>query len=255
MAGQYDFGQSDIGQIKNEIANKLKLKDGEITFEGKKIIITMKGEPGKTPQKNVDYHDGAPGKTPQKDVDYFDGKPGKTPDHQWDGTKIRFQNPDSTWGQWVDLKGKGGDPAYIPKKGVDYFDGEPGKTPKKGVDYHDGEPGKTPQKDVDYFDGKPGKTPNHQWEGTKIRFQNPDSTWGQWVDLKGMKGDPGVTPKKGKDYFDGEPGKTPIKGIDYRDGEDTRIPDAVTIAVLTDVELVDGILSKEFQHVKIYLSD
>lgn len=33
---------------------------------------------------------------------------GPMPDHQWDGTKLRIQNPDGTWGPWVDLKGQPG---------------------------------------------------------------------------------------------------------------------------------------------------
>lgn len=248
----YDFGHSDVEQIKNEIAKRLKLKAGKIVFDGKKLIITLKGEPGKTPKKGVDYDDGEPGKTPQKGEDYFDGEAGKPPAHQWDGTKIRFQNPDKTWGQWVDLKGKGGDEGYTPVKGVDYRDGEDGETPVKGVDYKDGEPGKTPKKHADYFDGKPGKPPGHEWDGTKLRFQNPDGTWGPWVDLKGKGGDKGYTPKKGVDYDDGEPGKTPVKGEDYRDGEDAKLPESVTMTVITDVKLIDGNLSVKRQDVKFY---
>lgn len=49
----------------------------------------LKGEPGYTPQKGIDYFDGEPGYTPRKGVDYFDG--------------------------------------YTPIKGIDYFDGEPGE--------------------------------------------------------------------------------------------------------------------------------
>lgn len=37
--------------------------------------------------------------------------------------------------------------------------------------------------------GKAGKPPAHEWDDTKLRFENPDGTWGDWVDLKG---DPGV---------------------------------------------------------------
>lgn len=36
------------------------------------------------------------------------GSKGDKPKHQWDGTKIRFENSDGSWGQWVDLKGSGG---------------------------------------------------------------------------------------------------------------------------------------------------
>jgi hypothetical protein len=36
------------------------------------------------------------------------GKPGRMPDHEWDGTRIRFELPDGEWGEWVDLIGPAG---------------------------------------------------------------------------------------------------------------------------------------------------
>jgi len=39
--------------------------------------------------------------------------------------------------------------------------------------------------------GPIGPKPNHQWMGTSLRFENPDNTWGQWVNLKGPQGDGG----------------------------------------------------------------
>jgi hypothetical protein len=36
------------------------------------------------------------------------GDTGPAPEHQWRGTKLQFQNPDGTWGDLVDLKGKDG---------------------------------------------------------------------------------------------------------------------------------------------------
>lgn len=33
--------------------------------------------------------------------------------------------------------------------------------------------------------GKRGKMPDHEWEDTSIRFQKPDGSWGEWVDLRG----------------------------------------------------------------------
>lgn len=36
--------------------------------------------------------------------------------------------------------------------------------------------------------GRPGKIPDHEWEGTRIRFENPDGEWGEWVDLMGPPG-------------------------------------------------------------------
>ncbi len=201
-----------IAKIKNQIIEAVKKvilgtivvdKKGRLHWGDQNLIIAAKGAPGKTPVKGVDYEDGETpvkgvdyfdgktpvkgvdyfdGKTPRKNIDYKDGEDGDSPiglEHQWSMTKIRFQNPDGTWGKWVDLKGE---PGKAPVKGEDYFDGEPGKTPVKGEDYHDG---KTPVKGEDYDDGKDGHTP-----------------------------------KKGEDYFDGEPGYTPVKGKDYDDGKE-----------------------------------
>lgn len=36
------------------------------------------------------------------------GDAGPVPDHEWDGSRLRFKNPDGTWGEWVDLRGKTG---------------------------------------------------------------------------------------------------------------------------------------------------
>lgn len=36
------------------------------------------------------------------------GADGKAPEHQWDGTRLRFRNPDGTWGKWTDLRGPSG---------------------------------------------------------------------------------------------------------------------------------------------------
>jgi hypothetical protein len=39
--------------------------------------------------------------------------------------------------------------------------------------------------------GEPGQPPKHEWKETKLRFQNPDGSWGKWVDLKGPAGKDG----------------------------------------------------------------
>ena len=36
--------------------------------------------------------------------------------------------------------------------------------------------------------GDGGPRPEHNWKGTSLRFQNADSTWGEYVDLKGEPG-------------------------------------------------------------------
>lgn len=39
--------------------------------------------------------------------------------------------------------------------------------------------------------GDVGPRPDHQWKGSKLRFEKPDGTWGDYVDLKGPKGEDG----------------------------------------------------------------
>ena len=72
-------------------AYEIWLEQGNVGTE-EDFIESLKGEPGYTPQKGVDYFDGKDGYTPQKGVDYFDGEDG-----------------------------------YTPQKGIDYFDGKDGK--------------------------------------------------------------------------------------------------------------------------------
>lgn len=83
------------------------------------------------------------------------------------------------------------------KDGKDGKDGAPGKP---GVDGKDGRPGRDGsdgRDGIDGFDGKEGKrgpvghTPQHEWDGTKIRFQTEEGEWGEWVDLRGPIGPAG----------------------------------------------------------------
>ncbi len=39
-------------------------------------------------------------------IQTIQGVKGDEPAHEWDGTRIRFQNPDGTWGAYVDLGGE-----------------------------------------------------------------------------------------------------------------------------------------------------
>jgi hypothetical protein len=101
-----------------------------------KKLVKIQGKDGKTPVAGVDFKIPKDGYTPVKGLDYFDGldaEPvdeeeiikelikkmpdpikgdkgdiGDTPEHQWKGTKLRFEKQDGDWGKWVDLIGKGG---------------------------------------------------------------------------------------------------------------------------------------------------
>lgn len=39
------------------------------------------------------------------------------------------------------------------------------------------------------FPGPKGDKPRHEWDGTSLRFENPDGSYGEFVDLKGDPGD------------------------------------------------------------------
>lgn len=41
--------------------------------------------------------------------------------------------------------------------------------------------------------GDAGPMPSHEWKGTRLRFEKPDGTWGEFVELRGKAG------KNGKD--------------------------------------------------------
>lgn len=47
--------------------------------------------------------------------------------------------------------------------------------------------------------GLPGPVPKHEWNGSQIRFQKTDATWGEWVDIRGQKGEEG---KPGGDAYE-----------------------------------------------------
>lgn len=104
-----------LGNIETSIAKINENQDSKalevLNKNLSQSIVTVKGDPGYTPKKGVDYTDGY---TPQKGKDYFDGEKG-----------------------------------YTPIKGVDYKDGIDGKTPKKGVDFQDGKDGISPTVDYD----------------------------------------------------------------------------------------------------------
>jgi hypothetical protein len=41
--------------------------------------------------------------------------------------------------------------------------------------------------------GLKGDSPAYEWDGTSLRFENPNGSWGAWVDLKGEKGNNSAT--------------------------------------------------------------
>src|SRR5690606_20789694 len=72
--------------------------------------------------------------------------------------------------------------------GRDGVDGRPGADGQPGPRGPKGEPGPQGEK------GDPGPMPRHQWVGTALRFELPDSNWGDLVDLQGPPGRNGMSP-------------------------------------------------------------
>lgn len=62
-----------------------------------------------------------------------------------------------------------------------------------GVANAAGEVSGTHWNDLPYCSGPEGKPPVHEWNGTTLRFQNPDGSWGDSVNLIGPKGTKGDT--------------------------------------------------------------
>lgn len=79
--------------------------------------------------------------------------------------------------------GRDGKDGATGKNGRDGIDGADGTEGKPGLDGRDGKDGK---------DGKPGNAPEHQVEGYRVRFKNPDGSWGAWIEApKGDRGKSG----------------------------------------------------------------
>jgi hypothetical protein len=66
--------------------------------------------------------------------------------------------------------------------------GEKGDRGDQGEKGDKGDPGRDGQ---DGAQGETGPMPDHQWRGTAVRFEKPDGTWGQWVELRGLRGPDG----------------------------------------------------------------
>ncbi len=135
--------------------------------------------------------------------------PGPAPAHEWDGSRLRFEKPDGTFGEYRDLQGPQGnsvnvvgsvptpgelpdgqsneigDLIFVESNGDGYVWNGENWINLGRIQGPKGEQGDRGQQ------GPKGDKPAHQWSGTSLTFENPDGTFGQFVDLKGDKGDDG----------------------------------------------------------------
>lgn len=87
--------------------------------------------------------------------------------------------------------------------------------------------------------GPIGPAPEHEWDGSRLRFQNPDGTWGEYVNLKGPKGTKGEAGKRGPPGQDGNPGGGTQQTISKIAFEDISAVRAVYLVSDTEVALSD----------------
>jgi hypothetical protein len=109
--------------------------------------------------------------------------------------------------EWIDsLQGKDGLDAYqvwlsmgnVGEKDVFLesqrgIQGEQGEKGDKGEQGEQGIQGPKGDKGDKGDRGEVGPMPKHEWDGTRLRFEKPDGSWGQWVDLRGVRGVNGET--------------------------------------------------------------
>jgi len=72
--------------------------------------------------------------------------------------------------------------------------------------------------------GGNGATPEHEWQGTRLRFRNPDGSWGPWSDLRGatgagLEGKPGAAGERGPVGPQGPSGPAGRDGVPGPQGE------------------------------------
>lgn len=87
--------------------------------------------------------------------------------------------------------GKEGKPGIPGKRGPKGAPGEQGLQGERGPQGVRGINGEIGPQGPAGPQGERGLPPAHEWMGFKLRFQNPDGSWGKYTDLKGPKGDRG----------------------------------------------------------------
>ena len=89
--------------------------------------------------------------------------------------------------------------------------------------------------------GSVGSIPAHEWDGTKIRFQNDDGSWGSFVDLlgpPGPQGEQGLTGQQGQQGIKGEQGPMGPQGPQGIKGETVIVNSTTT----TKAVCIEGVI-------------
>lgn len=90
--------------------------------------------------------------------------------------------------------GPQGEPGPKGDPGIQGPEGPQGPQGEKGATGNPGPKGDTGDAGPAGADGAPGLPPEHEWQGTALRFKEPDGSWGQAVDLRGPAGSTATVP-------------------------------------------------------------
>lgn len=87
--------------------------------------------------------------------------------------------------------------------------------------------------------GEIGATPTHEWEGTRLRFEQSTGAWGRWVDLIGPPGATSSVQYMGGGFGPQGPQGAPGAGIGGgAAGVPTRIRAGAVFTVPSDTQLL-----------------
>jgi hypothetical protein len=192
-----------VKELVEQFGRKIVVKKGGLYFCGDNpgpIEMLAQGEPGKVGPQGPR---GLPGERGERGLR---GEIGPKGDNGVQGNV----GPQGERGP----KGEQGPIGKQGTQGERGLQGLPGERGEQGLSGKDGQSIKGPQ-------GGKGDIPAHEWDGTKLRFQNPDGTWGEFVDLQGrqgisIKGDPGrdgmsIKGDRGSKGDRGDPGIAPFE--------------------------------------------
>lgn len=153
------------------------------------VKIGAKGPQGKRGLQGIqgpagaDGAKGDPGDTGPQGPQGIQGEKGDTGD-------IGPQGPAGEKGE----PGPQGEPGPKGDPGIQGPEGPQGPQGEQGAKGDPGPKGDTGAAGPSGADGAQGLPPEHEWQGTSLRFKEPDGSWGQAVDLRGPAGSSATVP-------------------------------------------------------------
>lgn len=91
-------------------------------------------------------------------------------------------------------EGPQGEPGPKGDPGIQGPEGPQGPQGEQGAKGDPGPKGDTGAAGPAGADGAQGLPPEHEWQGTQLRFKEPDGSWGQFIDLRGPQGESATVP-------------------------------------------------------------